>query len=84
MPTFHLTIDRSDYQSENIADLEPLLADFLAQENMGKITKTKNIPFSELSPQEHYDLTLEETHINNKPIKRIHIYNHLTCIIETE
>jgi hypothetical protein len=89
---FHLDLLNSYFKSNNIQDLEPLLAEWLKSEGEANFNKTQTVSPKDLSEEQQLEMYLEN--IDNKfyyqncdgkniEVKNIHYYNEWTYIIET-
>jgi hypothetical protein len=89
---FHLDLLNSNFKSNNIQDLEPLLSEWLKSENEPTFNKTQIIEAKDLNNYKHLDIYLENIDDkfyyqncdgNNIEVKNVHYYNEWTYIIET-
>jgi hypothetical protein len=87
MQKFHLDLERSNFKSNNIKELEPLLAEWLKSEGETNFNKTKTVSPKELSEEQQLEMYLDNIgdkfYYENEEVENIHYYNEWTYIIET-
>ena len=84
---FHLDLERSNFKSDNLEDLEPLLAAWLNSEGESHFNKTeaKSEDLTNEQKEEIYIDEIEGRYIyEGQKVVKIHFYNRWAYIIETE
>ena len=86
---FHLNLDRSDYSSEFIFEIEPRLKEFALGEGETELYKTSIDSVKDISQDLKETLWIESgidntPMYNNREVVNIHWYNKQFYIIETK
>ena len=80
---FHLFIDRSEYASINISELEPLLQKFAFSEGEKTFQKTSIVSINDTSEDTKEEIWIEQNKYNGEDVTFIHWYNDQLYIIQT-
>ena len=80
---FHLFIDRSQYASIDITELEPLLQEFAFSEGEKTFQKTSIVSINDTSEDTKEEIWIEQNKYNGEDVTFIHWYNELGYIIQT-
>ena len=83
---FHLDLERSNFKSNNLQELEPILAEWLVSEGETNFDK-KEVNAEDLTDKEREEMYVEEIEgiyiYEDKKVVKFHYYNGWTYIIET-
>jgi len=82
-----LPLDRSEFNSENILELENILKDYIGSEGYN-FTKTSIVPVSDLNNEQKEELYIDfnnnyEYTFGTQEIKNVNFYNEYFYILET-
>ena len=80
---FHLLLDRSEYTSDDISTLEPLLKEFAISEGSKTFQKSSIVSIQETPASVIEEVWIEEGKFNGEDVTFIHWYNELWYIIQT-
>ena len=80
---YHLLLDRSEYTTEKIEDLEILLRDWAISEGETKWIKTNILPITEVQKSTIEEVWIEDGKYNGEDVSFVHFYNEFLYIIQT-
>jgi hypothetical protein len=81
---FHLLLDRSEYATEDIKQLEKLLKKFAISEGEKNFFKTGIVSIEDTSEDTKQELWIENNKYNGNDVMFIHWYNNQLYIIQTK
>jgi hypothetical protein len=80
---FHLLLDRSEYTSDDISTLEPLLKEFAIIEGSKTFQKSSIVSIQETPASVIEEVWIEDKKFNGEDVTFIHWYNNNFYIIQT-
>ena len=80
---FHLLLDRSEFTTSDINELEKLLLEHAESEGEANWYKSSVQPISEVDDETKFNLWIEDDKLNGEQVTFIHWYSKLWYIIQT-
>jgi hypothetical protein len=80
---FHLLLDRSEFTTSDINELEKLLLEHAESEGESNWHKSSVQPISEVDDETKFNLWIEDDKLNGEQVTFIHWYSKLWYIIQT-
>ena len=83
---FHLDLERSNFKSNNLQELEPILAEWIKSEGENHFDKTE-VKAEELTNEQKEEIYIDQIEgqyiYEGQKVVKLHFYNGWTYIIET-
>jgi FPC/CPF motif-containing protein YcgG len=80
---FHLLLDRSQFETTDITQLEELLLKYATSEGETNWQKSSVVSITDTPEDTKYELWIEDNKLNGEDVTFIHWYSKLWYIIQT-